>query len=175
MVPLPQVYYAMLAYQKKDKAVNKCVSNVQFYYDCIKRNHPELNPKVQAVIAITKNEAVIHLVVRIGDDAIDPSYEIVSSGVETYFERYIDFKENCILSKVIDVDGSSKDDKWYLKTFLEFLGFADRMNKGELLIVDKEYYHKQADWVKAMDTKEKLAQALWDIQYSLMVSTISRE
>jgi hypothetical protein len=161
MVPLPQVYYAMLAYQKKNKVINKCVSNAQFYYDCVRHNHPELKPKVQAVIALTKKgESVIHLVVRIGGQPVDPSYDILSSGVETYFENWADFRKVCAFSKIIDDKGNIKNEKWYVKTFLEFLGFADRINKGELLIVDKEYYHSQADWVKAMDTMGKLGQAL---------------
>jgi len=161
MVPLPQVYYAMLAYQKENKVVNRCVSNAQFYYDCVKHNHPELKPKVQAVIALTKKgESVIHLVVRIDGQPVDPSYDIVSSGVETYFENWADFRKVCAFSKIIDVKGNMKGEKWYVKTFLEFLGFAERINQGELLIVDREYYHKQADWVIPLDTLEKLARAV---------------
>lgn len=147
MVPLPQVYYAMLAYQKKHKVVNNCMTNAQFYYDCVKHNHPELNPKVQAVIAMTNTAASIHLIVRIGDEVVDPSYEIVSSGPVKYYESYGDFKKVGRLSRVVDENGVEKDDKWWLQTFLKFLVHAEKMNGGELRIVDKAFYDSQADWV----------------------------
>jgi len=131
---------AMMVYQQKHNITRMCISNTQFFLDCVKQNHPELKPKAKAVIVVNDEVVCVHLVVELGGMVIDSSHEIVSSRNKLYFDTFADLKRTVALT----------NEKWVLSTYLEFMDYAKRMNGGQLLIVNKAYYDDQADFVESM-------------------------
>ena len=132
---------AMMVYQQKHNITRMCISNTQFFLDCVKQNHPELKPKAKAVIVITDDIVCVHLVVELGGMVIDSSHEFVSINNRNYFDTFAELKKSKI---------PLANEKWILSTYLEFMDYAKRMNGGELLIVNKAYYDDQADFVESM-------------------------
>jgi len=138
---------AMMVYQQKHNITKMCITNTQFFLDCVKQNHPELKPKARAVIVGNEDYICVgHLVVELGGMVIDPSYEIVSSHNKVYFDAYADFKG----SKWYDAAWSREKERERISIHLKFMEHARRMNEGQLLIVDKAYYDSQADFVETM-------------------------
>ena len=141
-----QILHAMRTYQMQHTITRMCITNTQFYLDCVKQNHPELRAKALAVIVLAEDKAVVHLVVKIGNKIIDPSYDINSLNDALYFNSYVTFKK---ASKSLPiVYENENDEKWFLNAFMEFIDFAREMNNGQLLVVNKEYYDAQADYIK---------------------------
>ena len=82
------------------------------------------------------------MVIQIQDSLLDPSYEIHSKKVNYVDKLHLAFPkglqaEECGLSKKETIAG-----------FLNFVSLANRMNEGELIITNKEYYHSMADYVQ---------------------------
>ena len=141
-----QILLAMRTYQIQNAVTRMCITNTQFYLDCVKQNHPELKAKALAVIVLAKDRAVVHMVVKIGNKIIDPSYDISSLTDALYFNSYVTFKK---ASKSLPIVYENENgEKWFLNAFMEFIDFARQMNNGALLVVDKEYYDGQADYIK---------------------------
>jgi hypothetical protein len=134
---------AMMVYQQHHNITRMCITNTQFFLDCVKQNHPELNPKARAVIVANEEYICIHLVVELNGMVLDSSYEIVSTQNKVYFDTYADFKR----SKWYNISWSGEKEKERLSLYLKFIEYAKRMNEGQLLIVDKAYYESQADFV----------------------------
>jgi glutathione synthase/RimK-type ligase-like ATP-grasp enzyme len=132
---------AMMVYQLKHNITRMCISNTQFFLDCVKQNHPELKPKSKAVIVVNDDVVCVHLVVELGGMVIDSSHEIVSTRNKLYFDTFADLKRAKI---------SLANEKWILSTYLDFVDYAKRMNEGQLLIVNKAYYDSQADFVASV-------------------------
>jgi hypothetical protein len=136
----------MYEYQKNNNITNMCITNCVYLRDSLIVNG--FSAKVKPVIALYDNPiekiyvVCIHMVIECNGHILDPSYEIHNTNAE-YFDTLGDvlpvFKGNIHsrgLNKRELVDG-----------FIRFIDFAKRINQGELLIVDKEYYDSQADYL----------------------------
>jgi hypothetical protein len=90
------------------------------------------------------------MIVKVDGEFYDPSYEIHSKALD-YCLTYSEVRKYA--SNIRD-GALCADPKGGLslregmKTFLEFIKFAERQNKGEIVVVNKEYYYAQADYVE---------------------------
>lgn len=135
--------YKMHQFQKDNKITKQCITNVQYFYDCIKASG--FNVRAKAVIAFRMNNmdvyTVIHMVIDFNNQfIIDPSYEISSDNSYHYFDTIkgiIDFTttNDILFEKKCITDIVNK--------FLKFKKFEDQINTGELVICDRDFYHNQ--------------------------------
>jgi hypothetical protein len=151
----------MHEYQRKNGIKRKCLTNSQLLYDCLKTSIPGFPVKALAVIAYRqvhkergiKNgkmhievqyHLITHMVLQIDDGLIDASAEIADLDDVTY----VGFDICKLLKKLKDeVDEAAL--KYVLKKYLLFKSYAERMNSGELIVCDKAYYFKQADYIES--------------------------
>lgn len=134
---LGAILFAMRDYQKENGIINKCIDNTQFYYDVLKPHFGErITFKPVFVLYNREDTTIIHIhMVLLFDDAlIEPSYEIFKIKDKVYYGTIADVKD--IISK--------KD----VITFLKFISCAEKMNNNEFVITDRDYYHKQANYVE---------------------------
>jgi hypothetical protein len=149
------IVLSMMEFQKINNIKNQCVTNVQYLYDCVKMNHKSWNVKVKPVIvlSIDDNETKMlrfvsgHLILLLDNNEtiIDPSYDVFSLKNKSYFDNVKDFLDN--------FDDNSKafikeNLKKIICDFVDFAKLAERINNGELLICDEEFYNNQADYVE---------------------------
>lgn len=141
----------MHKYQKENNITKQCVTNVQYLYDIFKCNVNEyFTFEAVPVMCIgIRNDAIIivkgHLVFKIEDRIIDPSYEIDSLENLHIYDNIKLFIDALSVNEALH-DFVKKD---IITTFLTFKSFADQINSGGLVITDKDYYNKQADYVDA--------------------------
>jgi len=144
----------MHQYQKENHIIKHCTDNVLFLYDCIRASDPSLCPKICAVLCIkldieSKHVRINmgHLVVVIQDKIFDPSFELCGfeyySTVKNFKTRIHEIENTCTFVEPVDK-------RLCVKTFLHFQTLATRMNQGEGLISDRDYYNKQADHVELL-------------------------
>jgi hypothetical protein len=139
----------MWDYQKQNGIVGQCLTNTQYLRDCFLGNG--INAESVPVFALTSDgRCVIHMIVKVDGEFYDPSYEIHSKALD-YCLTYSEVRKYA--SNIRD-GALCADPKGGLslregmKTFLEFIKFAERQNKGEIVVVNKEYYYAQADYVE---------------------------
>lgn len=136
----------MREYQKKHNITRECITNTQYLLDNMKTNGMD-NVKAQAVIVVGQRDGDIivyggHIVVVDDEENIyEASYELSSLDKKRYYNNFKDFMD---FSKEI---GSESLKKQTLTEFLKFTKNANRINSGEGLICNKQYYHKQANYV----------------------------
>ena len=149
---LKRVICHMRNFQKHTDVKGQCVTNAQFLFDIIKGNRIG-SATAQAVIAISRDleantiqcmsgHVIIVLVVNDTVIRIEPSYEVFCNENTTYFYNIKDFMNS--------VPPSAKEvftKKEVFTNFLAFVKLAERINSGELVICDKQFYHDQADYV----------------------------
>jgi hypothetical protein len=112
-----------------------------------------MNAKAQAVICVIKNyncmrdAIVVHMIIDCNDGKymFEPSYEINHHPDKAYFKTIQEFNATV---KTID-GGPIPNMKETFKMFLEFVGYANKINAGNIVIADKTFYNKQADYVEA--------------------------
>jgi hypothetical protein len=143
----------MLEYQKAKGVVEQCMTNTQYLYDCIKQNLPDEAHKFRAepciVVAVANDEQTSvhtynHFVIKCEGRVIDASYEVYSQKVKTYCYTIAEFKKT-----TEGLEMSQEYMKWVISHHIEFIRLAKRMNDGELLVCDKEFYDAQADYIEA--------------------------
>ena len=150
-----EIAATMREYQAKHNVKGQCMTNAQYLFDIIKIN-TGVKITVKNVIAIGYNpvndQTVCiggHLVIVFDNDdeenVIDPSYEVFSLTDKRYYDNVRDFM-NDIKSK--DRSNLKDDIKECIGKFLRLDPIAERMNNGEFMIADKEYYNKQGDYVE---------------------------
>ena len=142
----------MHEYQRINKINGECVTNVQYLYDTINFNYPNLEykPKVKAVICFYQdlkkhtNVINIHMVIMMNNkNLIDPSYEINSLENVLYFDSIKEFID--VIGKEFMKTISIKD---FIEKFLHFKDIEETINNGDCLIVNKKYYNNQADHIE---------------------------
>lgn len=132
----------LFTYQKKNGIVGQCVTNAQYFRDCLIASGA--SAKSVAVIAFTKDKkVVVHMVVEIEGVLVDPSYEIASQ-VDTYYKTYKELRDTL---PIIGTLGLSPRE--FLETFLHFVEAANRQNQGEVIVSNKEYYNALADYIES--------------------------
>lgn len=152
MEVIRKVIDLMLEYQKEKGIVEQCITNTQYLYDCIKQNLPDEAHKFRAepciVVAVTNDEQTSvhtynHFVIKCEGRVIDASYEVYSQKVKTYCYTIAEFKKT-----IEGLEMSQEYMKWVISHHITFLRLAKRMNDGELLVCDKEFYDAQADYIE---------------------------
>ena len=135
----------MYAYQLKNGVKNQCMTNSQYIYDSMRYSGVSA-ARVCATLVLHQGDMVLniinHLVVRVNDRIIDASYDVASLKGKKYCFTVAEFLEAC---KELNLHLPLK--KKTIENFVHFLGISKRMNAGEILVSDKIYYNKQADFV----------------------------
>ena len=145
-IMLGNMILLMREYQKKHKIKKECVTNCQYFYDNFKANCPLNTIKVKAVIGISLNSdrTIIyegHVVVEVDEKFIfEPSYEVYSTDNIEYFDNIKQFMNKYKIPK--------NDMKDVIKEFIDFTKLADTINNGKYIVMNKEYYDNQADYVE---------------------------
>jgi len=157
------IILSMRKYQKKNNIKKQCVTNSQYLYDIIKMNsNSNSNVKTKSVIACSVNyeentTTVVsgHIVVVLDDETtIEPSYDIFSLENVSYFENIKDFIDSFEDKNVLK---TNFDIKKLLNDHIKFKKISEQINKGELIITDKEHYDKQADYIEKMYSEHFIA------------------
>ncbi len=141
------IIYHMLRYQKKHKVIKCCVQNSLYLRDNINVNGWGEDVKAVPVLAVIPDvskdtlKIFVHVVIECEGHLYDPSYEVASQQPMTYCRTFVELLRY--------VENASED---FLKTMLtEFLSFqnlADKINSGEFIVVDREHYINQANYVE---------------------------
>ena len=132
---------AMYEFQKENNVTGKCCQNSQYLYDSVKTMYPDA--RVKAVLVVFKNRLgaiCVHMVVMIGKELFDPSIE-VSSQDPVYFNNISDF-----LYGTGQIEPNIK--RTLIEMYIDFIKFQDKVNRGDLYILDRSLYDKQADYVE---------------------------
>jgi hypothetical protein len=144
---ISNIVLSMREFQKTHCIKEQCVTNAQYLYDCIKVNSL-YNVKVKPVIVVsfdnvTKSVVCVggHLIVVLDDETIfEPSYDVFALKNKSYFDNI----------KML-MDSYDNELKTILKKsicyFIPFVKLAERINNGELVICDKDFYNNQADYI----------------------------
>ena len=146
-VKLNAVISLMMKYQKINNIKKECITNTQYLYDCINANFSKQKAKAKAVICIGNDcetndtKVVVHMVVMMDNVIYDPSYEIYSLNGVNYFDNIKTVISSFSLSKT----PVPKDS---LRGFIDFIKLADKINNGEMLVCDRQFYNRQADYIE---------------------------
>ena len=134
-------------FQKSKNITKQCMTNTQYFYDCIKRNCPEANIRAAVVIHVAGIKLTIHMGVLLETEWCDPSYETFSVVGATYFENIKDFrKAEHAAGHILD----PRDIEWIIAEFIKLARHAESINHGKLVLADRAYYDEQADYVENM-------------------------
>ena len=146
---ITSIVLLMRYYQKKNNIKGQCVTNSQYLYDNIKQNYPEKKIIAKPVIVICNNDienysaSIIHMVIYDEETKTiyEPSYELDILPNTYYFDSIHSLKKS--------VDNITKEDMLYvIPRFLNFITLAESINNGDLVITNKEFYDKQADFIE---------------------------
>ena len=150
----------MFEYQKKNNIKGCCITNVQYLRDIIINNMEAISKaKVKVLPAIcisrpARDEFKIvysHLCIEWNDTIIEPSYEIHILGKEYetgYYHTINEFMACPFTSNGAKLNTTNfKLSREQINKFIRFVKNANNMNNNEL-IVDEDYYNKQADYVE---------------------------
>lgn len=152
---ISNIVISMREFQEKNCIRKQCVTNTQYLYDCIKMNTLS-DVKVKPVIVLSTDKETStftmisgHLVVVLLDDnetIIDPSYDVFILQNKSYFDNIKDLMDNC--------DNETRQFvKKGISDFINFITLAERINNGECVICDKEFYNRQADYIENQYSK----------------------
>ena len=144
---ITSIVLLMKYYQKNNNIKGQCVTNSQYLYDNIKQNYPDKKIIAKPVIVVCNNvnypAIIIHMVIYDEETKkiYDPSHEINSLPNTHYFDSIHSLKKS--------VDNITKEDMLYvIPRFLNFITLAESINNGDLVITNKEFYDKQADFIE---------------------------
>ena len=138
----------MWEYQRKNSITKKCIDNTIYLRDSLIMNGYEAKVKAVIMTSVSNNELEVcsgHLIIDIGDNKLlDPSYEMNIKPNQQYFDNIKDLLTNY---------STIKNDKEFLsdniKNFMNFCNIANDINiHNKFLLTDREYYHKQHDYIK---------------------------
>jgi hypothetical protein len=137
-------------YQQKNNIKGECIVNTQYLLDCLK--DIKVAVEADAVIVIghdlndKSNEYVVingHIVMRIDDDIMEPSYEIARLKNRQYFGNYQTYRAFIDKHKIEELIDTEETKAMYLK----FNEIAQRINAGKFERLDDSYYDAQASYV----------------------------
>jgi len=140
----------MREFQRVNKINGQCITNTQFLYDTIKASFPNIDVKAQAVIAVDIFDdtfrTTIHLIISADGEYYEPSYEVFNFNAR-YYSTIKDFIKNN--KPPYDNPMFIKDAaKSILPDFMRFIKYAEQINEGDIIITDKDFYNKQADYIE---------------------------
>ena len=141
------VLNGMYKYQKNNNITKQCITNSMYLRDTLIANG--IHSKVNAVMAVWANNDnelynCVHMVVEYNDFVLDPSYEIHIKDA-CYYDQ---IKLVMEMYKDNNLKLSEEQIKELITKHIKMIKTAERINKGECLVVDKDYYHSQADDVE---------------------------
>ena len=143
----------MIRYQEMHDIKSQCLTNTQTLYDLLKNSsYTHVSPpdvKSAACIAVgwknngemmtTKN----HMILKVDNRIIDPSYEVSSLDNILYYDTYDRYKD--------DYSGRPPFDKDDLDLFHNFTEYAKKINEGKFWpSPDLGYYKNQIDYIQQM-------------------------
>lgn len=152
---LTDVVFRMHDFQKLKDIKNQCITNSQFIYDTVKKSGFD-SAKVTPSIVLHEsllNDGTIelhintHILVLLNDTIIESSYDVASLKNKKYYFTYAEMCNGIKLYKHVQLK-EIKIKEMILEQFLAYLNISKRMNSGEILVADKEYYHEQADFLE---------------------------
>lgn len=134
----------MYAYQKKNDIKHKCLTNTQYLHDSMKISG--VHVKAKAVISFHRKgkDTIItnHILVQLPDGTmLDPSYDIGSENV-----KYYETIESA--SNLLNEMNEELTKREFVKLFIRFIEYAEKINSGEIVITDKDYYNNLADFME---------------------------
>jgi hypothetical protein len=151
----------MNEYQRNNNIKVMCSANTSLLYNFINDNYPNLKKrtKVSAIICHYLKKMGeghqphfhIHLVVSIDEKKlIDPSYEIDSMTDVLYLSDLKAFQKCCY--ELEGMIGNNfkypiNEKKNIIKTYLDFVNIANKINEGNEMTSDKEYSDNIMDYV----------------------------
>jgi hypothetical protein len=149
-VLISNIILQMREYQRLNGITKKCVDNNQFLLDIINVNGGEVEVKPYIVV-YTKNDVSFimtgHLAINFkgDDDIIEPSYEIWSLPEKAYFGNIEHFVKSCSFPSA---EMRREMIQETAKDFIDFVDLARKINSGELVLTDRNYYDRQADFIE---------------------------
>jgi len=143
---IANIILKMRKYQKINKVEDQCITNCQYLYDCFKFNNFDVNFSVRPIYVVSIDQDTLtlmggHVVVMTRDALLESSYDVHTMKNKKYYHNISDvlrvykIHDKSILKKAI-------------KDHIKFQKIADEINSGVMLIVSKEHYNKQADYVE---------------------------
>lgn len=141
----------MLRYQRREGIVNQCLTNAMYLYDSLKQSFPRLEVKVKPSIVLIvrdENDFILntgHLVVEFEGELYDASYDIQHHENKNYFQTIQELSDtlprgdNPYRQRLREV----------VSNFLLFVKHAQTINDGGLVVSDRDYYDRQADYVES--------------------------
>lgn len=166
---IEMIVQTMHEYQRKHDIKKQCITNTQYLYDSIRASFPSLNVKVKAIIGFRNNDdvvavneknkkkyinrethTIVHMVVLIDNKKIfDPSAEIN----DMKDLQYVGFDFQKLIKTLRELGMTEDMVKKLIKDYMTFFGYENQMNNGKTLIVDRQYYNNQADYVEEVMSK----------------------
>ena len=141
---ISNIVNTMLEYQKENSITKQCVTNVQYLYDFIVNNDTiPVHTKPVIVMSVDNDTLTIirgHLVVISNETTIESSYEVDVLKNKYYYDNIKELINNFNISKPVL--------KRIIIDFLNIQKLSDRINKGEFVITDEDFYNKQADYIE---------------------------
>jgi hypothetical protein len=137
----------MIKYQKEHSITGECISNSKYFFDNIKRQMPNSKVECICVIAHYKHKtleeftACIHLVVMVDGLLYDPSHDIFTATAVKYIKNLHDFR------KYVPDHELSRDE---IQMVVDLTRFANKINNGTPILVAREHYDGQADYIHAV-------------------------
>lgn len=146
---ITDIVLLMKKYQKENNIKSQCVTNSQYLYDFIKSNYPEKKVIAKPVIVICNNDiekysaCIIHMVLydKETKTIYEPSHEIDILPNTHYFDNI-----HSVRKSVVNLPKNSMS--YVIPQILKFITLAERINIGDLVVTDREFYDKQADFIE---------------------------
>lgn len=145
MIPhFEEIVSVMHEYQKTNNITKMCLTNVQYLYDSMNSSGIKVKPIAVIVLIPDKENEILricnHVVLKYNNKIVEPSYEIGSLENTLYYEDYSKLPEY--------LKNDRETIKKTLKNHIDFINYTKRMETGDFIITDKDYYNKQADYVE---------------------------
>lgn len=153
ILSIEELLSKMYEYQKQNDIKGQCITNTQFVFNYIKKHYPTKQLKTVAVIAVgdldEPNAVVIgcnHILLKIDDKIIEPSYEYITLLNVAYYFSYEDFflteyekGFKCEYSKIK-----------YLQQYMRMLCISTQINitNNYNKYIDYSYYHELDKLIK---------------------------
>ena len=142
---LTKYFNIIIDYQKKNNISCQCLINTCFYIYCLNHINELIGNKQDInaipVIALENNnnklsKIYIHVVIKINDIIIDPSYE-------TYLNvKYYENIDN--IKNFLSLNMSKQEIK---KHFIEFKEITDKINCGSYIVPDQKYFNDLSNYI----------------------------
>ena len=154
------IIMSMREFQKNNNIKNQCLTNAQYLYDALTENKVKNDVKVQAcfVISLDRDVYIVggHVVVMLDNVVLDPSFDVHSLNNKTYFENVNDFMKalNKLKTDGVNINELKTDGivgvKGVVSHHVQFVKYAEQMNRGVQVITERTFYDDQADHIERL-------------------------